>query len=203
MTGILVYQPDECQSPVDVLLVAHSVPEPEFDAVTRDFLLHSYRDCMARLAKGESLVEVVSLARRAPWLFRLSFRTRGLARDAAGDVRPWDEHTIALRFLPDYLRRAQQFEMLHYVGPREPAPFHPNICPATGAVCLEIYPGEELLEIVYSLHDLLRWRLRQFAETDALNRDACSYGRNLVTEPTDDRPLLGRRFRLEFLEAAR
>jgi len=203
MTGIVTYQPDECQNAVDLLLVTQSLPQPQYDAVTGDFLRHSHRECAARLAEGDGLVQVVSLGRTVPWLFRLSFRTRGLARDAAGQVQPWDDHTIALRFLPDYLRRAQHFEMLQYVGPREPAPFHPNICPHTGAICLEIYPGEELLEIVYSLHDLLRWRLRQFSETDALNRDACSYGRNLVAQPTDDRPLLGRRFRLEFLESAK
>jgi hypothetical protein len=59
---------------------------------------------------------------------------------------------------------------------------------------VEIYPGETLLEIAENLHDLLRWRLRQLAEQDALNKEACSYGRQFVTAPIDDRPLFGRRW---------
>jgi ubiquitin-protein ligase len=85
--------------------------------------------------------------------------------------------------------------MLRLIEPTRP--FHPNICPSTGAICLEIYPGESLLEIVESLHDLLRWRLRQYDERDALNKAACAWGRDHVHQPIDDRPLFGRRLQIK------
>ena len=124
--------------------------------------------------------------------------TRGLGRDGNAPVQDVEHHTIACGCLPDFLRRANKFEMLQYIEPLHPAPFHPNICPNTGAICIEIYPGETCLQIVESLHDLLRWRIRQLAEHDALNRAACSYGRTMITHPLDDRPLFGRRWEFQF-----
>jgi hypothetical protein len=192
------YHPDNMRDPVDLAIAAQSGPEPRFDTVMNDFLLES-RDELKRRCSPDSLVEVVSLGREAPWLYRLTFRTLGLGRDSETDeVYQVNRHTIALRFLPDYLRRARQFEMLQYVEPRQPAPFHPNICPNTGAICLEVYPGETALQIVESLHDLLRWRIRQLAEQDALNKAACSYGRAFVTQAIDERPLFGCQFELRF-----
>ncbi len=184
------YRPDDVREPADLFLLAQAGPEPTFDAVTSDFLMESYRDLKQKATAG-SLIEAASLAPTVPWLYRLSFRTRGLVRALDGEVQPIDRHVIALRFLPDYLRRADRFEMLRYLEPG--SPYHPNVCPHTGAICVEVYPGEPLLEIVHSLHDLLRWRLRQLAEQDALNRDACGYGRDMINGPLDDRPLFPRR----------
>ena len=184
------YEPDEIREPVDLFLLSKAGPDPQFDAVTRDFLMESHRELMQRRGGG-GLVDWASLGRAVPWLYRLSFTTCGLVRDDEGRVEPVERHVIALRFLPDYLRRADRFEMLRYLEPR--GPYHPNICPRTGAICLEIYPGEPLMEILESLHDLLRWRLRQLAEQDALNPDACSYGRQTVHHPLDERGLFPRR----------
>jgi hypothetical protein len=179
-----------------------SGPQPEFDNVMKDFLRQSHDELRQRCVAG-SLIEFANLGGDVPWLYRLTFRTRGLGRDGeAGEVQDVDHHTIALRFLPDYLRRARQFEMLQYVAPLSPAPFHPNICPHTGAICLEVYPGESCLQIVETLHDLLRWRIRQLAEQDALNKAACTYGRSFIAHPIDDRPLFGKRhdFNFEVIE---
>ena len=78
----------------------------------------------------------------------------------------------------------------------EPArPFHPNL--RDGHICLEVYPGEPLVEICEALHSLFSWRLRQLAENDALNRDACAWGRAHLDElPVDTRPLFGRQLRI-------
>jgi hypothetical protein len=164
--------------------------EPQFDPVTRDFLLQSHAELKQRCRPG-SLLEFASLGQTVPWLYRLSFRTRGLARTRGGEIQTLERHVIALRFLPDYLRHADRFEMLRYLEPREPAPWHPNICPHSGAICIEVYAGESLVEIAEFTHDLLRWRLRQLAEHDALNKEACAYGRDFVKQPTDERPLFG------------
>jgi hypothetical protein len=193
----MTYVPDLPQDETDLSIIFQSGPEPQFDACTRDFLLESHAELVRRAGSG-GLVEVRSLGIGTPWLYRFTFHTRGLGRDGLDPIQDVDRHTIALRFLPDFLLRANKFEMLQYVGPRHPAPFHPNICPLSGAICLEIYPGETCLQIVESLHDLIRWRIRQLAENDALNRPACSYGRELIAHPIDDRPLFGRRWEFEF-----
>jgi hypothetical protein len=122
-----------------------------------------------------------------------------MVRDKSGSISIVDEHVVALRFLPDYLRHADRFQMLGLVEPRNA--WHPNIAPRdhdhAGAICVEIYPGESVVEIAESLHDLIRWRLRQYDERDALNAAACAYGRTHVDKPIDDRPLFGRRVHVE------
>src|SRR5262249_35000385 len=126
---------------------------------------------------------------RVPWLWKLTFGTRGLARAAGGEPRFVERHVVAVRFLPDYLRRANRFEMLALVEPDDA--FHPNL--RDGHVWLEVYPGEPLVEICESLHALLSWRLRQLNDVDALNPEACAWGRGHLGElPLDTRPLFGR-----------
>jgi hypothetical protein len=100
-----------------------------------------------------------------------------------------ERHTVAVRFLPDYLRRADRFEMLSLMEPA--GAFHPNL--RGGFICLEVYPGQPLVELCESLHSLFSWRLRQLAESDALNPEACVWGRAHLDElPLDRRPLFGR-----------
>jgi hypothetical protein len=167
-------------------------PEPSFDPVMRDFLANCAEELRQRQERG-GLLEYASLGRDLPWLYRLTFRTRGLARTTGGDIVTAEEHVVALRFLPDYLRRADRFEMLALLEPGNA--FHPNLRPP--GICVEVRPGESLVEICESLHALFSWRLRQLAENDALNRDACAWGRaHFDALPTDTRPLFGRALRI-------
>lgn len=193
------YQPDYPADATDAMIVAGSGPEPIFDAVTQDFLHESYLVLRRNCERG-GLLQFASLGTANPWLFRLSFRTRGFVHHASGEVTTVDRHVVALRFLPDYLRNADRFAMLRLIQPVGNA-FHPNISPG-GAVCLEIYPGEPLVEICQSLHDLFRWRLRQYDERDALNSEACAWGRENIAQPIDDRPLFGQRLKLDWQSAA-
>jgi hypothetical protein len=163
-------------------------PQPHFDAVMRDFL-HNIAEELRQRHRPGSLLEAADLGESVPWLWRLAFATRGLLRDETGAIRPVERHTVAVRFLPDYLRRADRFEMLFLVEPAQA--FHPNL--REGHICLEIYPGEPLVDICESLHALFAWRLRQLSETDALNPEACAWGRAHLDElPLDRRPLFGR-----------
>src|SRR5262245_53453893 len=163
-------------------------PEPAYDPVAADFLVNSAAELRQRLRPG-SLVQPASLGEKLPWLWRLEFASRGLARDPAGRPVPADRHVVVLRFLPDCLRRADRFEMLTLVEPARP--FHPNL--RDGFICLEVYPGQPLVEICESLHALFSWRLRQLAENDALDPEACAWGRAHLDElPLDRRPLFGR-----------
>jgi hypothetical protein len=174
--------------PLDLSIIQSAGPEPVFDEVTHAFLCNSRDELLERCRRG-GLLECADLGRDAPWLWRLTFHTRGLARGADGEPRVVERHVVGVRFLPDYLRRADRFEMLALVEPRDA--FHPNLAPP--AVCVQVRPGETLVEICESLHALFSWRLRQLAEYDALNRTACAWGRAHVDElPVDRRPLFGR-----------
>jgi hypothetical protein len=181
------------------MILVGSGPPPAFDEVMEDFLLEGYLDLHQRCQRG-GLLEFASLGVGVPWLFKLVFHTRGLVRTPAGEINPVDRHVVALRFLPDYLRRADRFAMLRLVEPTAAA-FHPNIA-SSGAICVQIHPGESLTEICISLHDLFRWRLRQYDERDALNRDACAWGRANISQPIDDRPLFGRPLQVQWQPAS-
>jgi hypothetical protein len=174
--------------PLDQDIIRSAGAEPVFDEVTHAFLCNSGDELLERCRRG-GLLECASLGRNAPWLWRLTFQTRGLVRDGDGEPRVAERHVVAVRFLPDYLRRADRFEMLALVEPRNA--FHPNLAPP--GVCVQVRPGETLVEICESLHALLSWRLRQLQENDALNRAACAWGRAHLDElPIDRRPLFGR-----------
>jgi hypothetical protein len=181
----------------DMLIRAQAGPEPMFDPVMSDFLLNGRTELQARCSPG-SLLEWADLGDVSPWLYRLTFKARGLVR-RDGQIQETDCHIVALRFLPDYLRRADRFALLALIEPHDA--FHPNLAPS--AICVQVYPGEPLVEICESLHALFSWQLRQLREDDALNPAACAWGRsNLGRLPLDARPLFGRKrsFRLELLE---
>ncbi len=172
----------------DLKILEMAGPEPVFDPIARAFLDNNREEFLNRF-QPNGLLEYASLGRDAPWLWRLTFHTRGLVRAENDEVRTVERHVVAVRFLPDYLRRADRFEMMALVEPTDA--FHPNLRPP--GICLEIYPGEPLLEICESLHRLISWRLRQLAETDALNPAACAWGRSHLDDlPVDTRPLFGR-----------
>ena len=172
----------------DRIRAAAAGPEPAFDAVTRDFLANCADELRQRQRPG-TLLDACDLGTSASWLWRLTFATLGLQRDESEKPVPAARHTVGVRFLPDYLRRADRFEMLLLMEPEKP--FHPNL--RGQHVCLEIYPGEPLVEIAEALHSLFSWRLRQLSETDAMDAEACAWGRaNLDALPLDTRPLFGR-----------
>jgi hypothetical protein len=180
--------------PLDLLILARSGPEPRFDPVMRDFLCNCRDELHSHLRRG-GLLEARDLGGEVPWLWRLTFGTRGLVRDAAGEIRAVEHHVVAVSFFPDYLRRAERFEMLSLIEPHEA--FHPNLLPP--AICVEVRPRESLVEICESLHALFSWRLKQLQENDALNKDACAWGRQYMSASdarTDFRPLFGRPFKI-------
>ncbi len=195
MTPVAEYQPDPPQCAIDAMIKLGSGPDPDFDPVMDDFVMESYQE-LRRRCTSDSLLSFVSLGQHRPWLYRLTFQTHGLARTADGDVMSIGRHVVAIRFLPDYLRTVDRYAMLCLVEPVQGI-FHPNVS-AQGRICVEIYPGEPLVAICQSLHDLFRWRLRQLDERDALNPAACAWGRQNIVLPIDDRPLFGKRVQLHW-----
>lgn len=163
-------------------------PEPTFDSVVTAFLENCRDELRSRLRPG-SLLEAVDLGDRVPWLWRLAFRTIGISRLPDGTLTRCENHVVAVRYLPDCLRRVDRFQSLALIEPKDA--FHPNL--REQFICLEMYPGQPLVELCDSLHALFSWRLRQLVESDALNPAACTWGRaNVEHLPLDRRPLFGR-----------
>src|SRR5262245_2901480 len=182
----------------DLRVLEMSCPEPVFDEVMTEFLHNSRDEFLERCQRG-GLIEYGNIGMRVPWLWRLTFLSRGLMRDETGDIHGVERHVVAVRFLPDYLRQVNQFQSIALLEPE--TAFHPNLAPP--AICLHLYPGMPLVEIAEALHALFSWRLRQLAENDALNRDACAWGRAHLDElPLDNRPLLGRAMNIQLEEIA-
>lgn len=194
------YQPDPITDELDAQIAFLSGAEPQFSRPMSAFLRRGRRDLLER-TRSDSLLQAKSFGLHEPWVWRLDFRTRGLVC-APGDTMPTpcEQHVVALRILPDHLRRADRFELLRLLHPTAPPLFHPNVSDGSrtppGLICLQIHPGATPLEIALSLHELFRWRLRQYDERDALNPAACEWGRRHVDSPLDDRPLFGRRLQL-------
>src|SRR5947208_16397785 len=101
----------------DLRILEMSGAEPVFDDVMSEFLLNSCDEFVTRCQRG-GLIEYADLGTRLPWLWRLTFHSRGLARDESGEVTPIERHIVAVRFLPDYLRQVNQFQTLALLEPR-------------------------------------------------------------------------------------
>ncbi len=179
---------EQLRLPLELLMAAGE--EPQFDSIMSGFVKQTGNELQQQCQRG-GLLRAEAFGRNAPWLWTLRFATRGLVREADGEVHVVEQHVVAVRFLPDYLRRVNRFETVAMIEPRQPTAFHPNVSPDGAAVCVEIFPGESLTEIALSLHALISGRLKTLDERDALNKDACAYWREHVTEPFDDRPLFG------------
>ena len=173
---------------IDELIRDVAGDEPEFDPAMASFL-DVVRAEAHEINARHGLVECVELGGRQPWLWKLVFSSTGLV-NIDHELAQIDRHTVSVRFLPGYLRRVDRFQTLALIEPLEA--FHPNI--RHPFLCVEVYPAQPLREIVESLHSLFTWRLKNLREEDALNPDACRWGRAHIDElPIDDRPLFGSR----------
>ena len=81
--------------------------------------------------------------RMAPPHFVAEFLCKGLIREDAGEIKEASEFQVGIWFPPDYLRRADPFEMLRLFTPHV---WHPNVSRRTSA---------DLHRAAYSGHD--RW----------------------------------------------
>jgi ubiquitin-protein ligase len=161
-----------------------------------------YRNFMERqLAEGMALAEASDLLRLhvpplAPPHFIAEYHCTGLIRDAAGDIREAAEFHVGIWFPPDYLRRAEPFEMLRIFTP---CVWHPNISYQHPLICPgRLTPGTPLVDILYQIFDILTFQKCNPKENDCLNKAACSWAReNQHRFPIDRRPLKRRSWKLE------
>jgi hypothetical protein len=142
------------------------------------------------LARKSPILSLLPMAGDPPTDYIAEFTCRGLAKNRAGEIIEHDLWAIYISFPDHYLRGPVEVpRVLTYLG-SAPRPWHPNIRPPF--VCLHLYPGMGLVEILYGLHDLLTYNL--FATSDeGLNHAASQWARreDPTRFPIDRRPLQG------------
>jgi ubiquitin-protein ligase len=130
----------------------------------------------------------------APPHFVAEYRCRSLVRGDDGEIFDADHFQLGVWFPPDYLRRADPFEMLRLFTP---GVWHPNVSPPF--ICIgKIAPGMSLVDILFQVWDILAYQKFNPREDNALNKAACAWVRsNQDRFPTDLRPLKRRALNLE------
>ena len=98
-----------------------------------------------------------------------------------------DDFTVGIWFPPTYLRQANPFQTLTWLGPRNT--WHPNIASDAGAICVgHITPGMGLVDLLYQVFEIITYT--KVTMHDALNHDAAAWARDNVHRfPVDRRPL--------------
>jgi hypothetical protein len=161
------------------------------DRIFESFLARQHEEGMA-LASESDLLDLVP--RGAPadrYLAR--FTCRGLVRQPPHSGVEFERFEVGIRFGLDYLRLADPFRVLTWLGPREI--WHPNIAATAPVICVgRLAPGTSLVDILYQVFEIITWNKVTMREDDALNREACQWARrNSHRFRVDRRPLKRRR----------
>ena len=170
-------------------------PNP-IDPILADFLQHQFARGM-QLASQSDLVTVTPLRGSPPSDYVVDLRCKGLAKDAHGAIvesdGPWG---FGVSFPANYLRGGfHPAEVLAYLGPVA-SPFHPNM--NGHFVCIELLPATGLVDLIYSLFELVTWSLVSTRD-EGLNHEASQWYRNQPDPkrfPIDRRPLKRRALNL-------
>ncbi|MFH1681960.1 MAG: hypothetical protein ABIH26_15130 [Candidatus Eisenbacteria bacterium] len=162
------------------------------DRIYESFLVAQHEEGMS-LAASSDLLDLNPIGPLPPRRYIATLRCKGLAKDRNGEVVVADHFQVGIQFPPDYLRRVNVMEVLHWLTPEA---FHPNI--VFPAICVgRLNPGTPLVDLLYQIFDLVSGKKLTPREDDALNREACEWARNHPEcFPVDRRPLKRRKTRL-------
>lgn len=165
------------------------------DTVFEHFLQRQIEEGL-KLAAESDLLDL-EVCQFPPPTFVATYRCKGLVRLYDGSIAEANHFQAALWFPPDYLRRAEAFEVLRWFGP--PNTWHPNISDTMPLICVgRIAPGTGLVDLLYQIFDIISYNKFTPLENNCMNRACCSWAReNLDKFPIDKRPLKRRRLNLE------
>jgi ubiquitin-protein ligase len=165
------------------------------DPIYRRFMERQMAEGMALASSSDVLhLRVPPIA---PPHFVAEYHCKGLIRDAAtGEIREANRFEVGIYFPPNYLRRAEPFEMLRLFTT---CVWHPNVSYELPLICIgRLTPGTPLVDILYQIHDILTFQKYNPRENDSLNKIACAWAReNHHRFPIDRRPLKRRSLNLE------
>jgi hypothetical protein len=158
------------------------------DKIFEAFLKRQYEEGMA-LARSSDLLDLFPMSDDPPDRYIAQFRCHGLVRSSDGDVVEADHFEVGIWFPSDYLRRAEPFQVLTWLGPC--AVFHPNISDKAPFICVgKLAPNTALVDILYQCFEIITYNKVTMREDDALNAEACVWAReNQQRFPIDRRPL--------------
>jgi hypothetical protein len=151
------------------------------DAILKLFLEAQRREALA-LAAASDLLEVEPLDLQR---YLVTFRCRGLVRDASGAVREHDCFRVGVFLAEGYLREVHPAQVLTWLDPAEI--FHPNIGPPF--VCIgDVAPGTPLVDLIHRCYELISGE--NVTMQHGLNEVACAWARrNRERFPVDTRPI--------------
>jgi hypothetical protein len=156
------------------------------DPILTDFLMSQARDA-AQLNRDSRIVTLQAVSGAPPTHWVVSFDCAGFVQGAQ-DIEIGEHFSVGIWFPEDYLRRLVNPSAV--VSWLEPANiWHPNCRPPL--VCMgNIAPGTGLVTLVEQLYRMISWQIFTIREDDALNAQACSWGRRNGRQfPADKRPL--------------
>lgn len=161
------------------------------DKIFESFLERQYEEGMA-LAAESDLLELVPMfwfEDGPPQCYLARFSCKGLIQTQDREVKEADCFEVMISFPSDYLRYANPFEVLAWLGPAEV--FHPNISNKAPLICVgRLAPGTPLVDILYQCFEIITYNKVTMREDDALNLEACAWARrNRHRFPLDTRPL--------------
>ena len=157
------------------------------DRVLDAFLARQMDEGLA-LARESDLVSLAPLGARAD-RYVVELRCTGLVEEGLGRVVEADRFHLGIHFPSSYLRHADPFRVLTWLGPR--TIWHPNISASAPVICVgRLAPGTGLVDILYQVFEIVTWNKVTMREDDALNRAACQWARGHRDRfPVDRRPL--------------
>ena len=169
------------------------------DRVLETFLSRQLDEGLA-LAGESDLLQLLPLGEPAD-RFVAAFTCTGLVQQASDRIVEAAHFEVGIWFPSDYLRRAEPFRVLTWLGPRNI--WHPNIAADAPVICVgRLAPGTSLVDLLYQVFEIITWNKVTMREDDALNKPACQWaGRHGDRFPVDRRPLKRRALDLRVEDA--
>jgi hypothetical protein len=158
------------------------------------FLRKQYMDGMA-LAAASDILELRALGEGGapPQRYLARYHCHGFVEDR-GQITKSDRFDIGIYFPDQYLREANNFEVVTVLGPSNV--FHPNLRFPFACLGEFLRPGTKLVEILFTMHAIITHN--KWAAHSPLNETAAQWTRaNQNRVPADRRPLKRRALDLQ------
>ena len=166
--------------------------DPVGNPIYENFMRHQLEEGM-ELANSSDLLRL-HVPPMSPPTFIAEFHCNGLIREGDGEIKVANEFRVGIWMGPDYLRRADAFEMLRMFTPNV---WHPNVSRIHPLICVgRLVAGTPLVDILYQIFEVLTYT--KWNTADGMNNAACAWAREHQNEfPIDRRPLKRRTLNLE------
>ena len=158
------------------------------DSIYESFLAKQEQEGFA-LARSSDILELFPAEPSPAQRYLGRFLCKGLVRAPSDEIEVAERFEVGISFGSDYLRRADGFQVLTWLGPRRV--FHPNISDLAPVICIgRIAPATPLTDLLHRCYEVISYQRFTPREDDALNVAACAWARrNQHRFPVDDRPL--------------